>query len=235
MIPRRRRRRRPRLPLGRAISVGNWFRSVSNIRIPALVASKTLGLATATANLAANKSTAALNAADYAVGQPYTPKLKSLSLDFLAAHEILLENYQPGPASDQIFHIHPFGHTEALATPPGQGFPFLPAYDNEGELYIGITALAPPETLSLLFQMAEGSANPDAGASPVTWSFLDSGGWSPVSGESILRDQSRGLINSGIIEFALPPATPDARLPGGFTGCALLRSLALLRSAMRLP
>ncbi|MBV8573691.1 MAG: baseplate J/gp47 family protein, partial [Acetobacteraceae bacterium] len=152
----------------------------------------------------------------YAVGPPYTPKLKSLSLDFVAEHELLLEKYQPGPASDQIFHVHPFGYAEAAATAPGQGFPFLPSYDNEGELYIGIADLKPPQTLSVLFQMADGSANPDVESRPVTWSILDAGGWRALAGEAILREDSRGLLNSGIIEFALPPTAPDTRLPKGF-------------------
>ncbi|HEX3349527.1 MAG TPA: hypothetical protein VHS58_15630 [Acetobacteraceae bacterium] len=182
---------------------------------PALVSRKTLGLAASIANLAAGKSTASIDPAAYAVGQPYTPKLKSLSLDFVAAHELLMESYLPGPTSDQIFHLHPFGQAEAVVTAPGQGFPFLPAYDNEGELYIGIADLRPPQSLAVLFQMAEGSANPDVARSPVIWSFLDAGGWQPLGSEAILQEGTRGLINSGIIEFALPPATPDRRLPAG--------------------
>jgi hypothetical protein len=190
---------------------------------PALVAQKTLALAADTANLAAakstpatdptGKSTAEIHPTDYMVSPPYTPKLKSLSLDFVAGHEVLMENYQPGPASDQIFHAHPFGYEEAA---PGQSFPFLPPYDNEGELYIGIADLRPPQTLSVLFQMAEGSANPDADSGPVQWSILDADGWRPLGGEAILREDTRGLINSGIIEFALPQAAPDTRLPAGF-------------------
>lgn len=182
----------------------------------ALVASKSMAFAAAMANIAARKTTDGIDPKDYAVGQPYTPKLKSLRLDFVAEHEVLLEEYQSGPESDQIFHVHPFGYAEAVASTPGQGFPFLPSYDNEGELYIGITDLKPPQTLSLLFQMAEGSANPDVESRPVTWSVLDADGWRLIAGEAILREDTRGLINSGLIEFALPETEPDTRLPSGY-------------------
>ncbi len=183
---------------------------------PALVTKKAMQLAADSANVAAHLGTPPIkpiNAADYAVGQPYTPKLKSFALEFIAGHELRMEAYQPGPATDMVFHIHPFGVTEARAA--ADGFPFLPDYGNEGELLIGIADLQPPETLSVLFQMAEGSANPDAESQAVVWSVLDANGWMPLPGEAILQDGTRGLINSGIATFALPPASPDPRLPGG--------------------
>ena len=49
----------------------------------------------------------------YMVGQPYTPKLKSLALDFMAGQEQQMSLYEPGPGSDMVFHLHPFGAVEA--------------------------------------------------------------------------------------------------------------------------
>ncbi|CCD92148.1 conserved hypothetical protein [Bradyrhizobium sp. ORS 375] len=178
---------------------------------PALAASKAIALAVDTAVFAKNGGT--INAANYTVGLPYTPKLKSLTLDVLAGHEVRMEAYEQGPATDMLFHLHPFGIAEASAA--ASGFPLLPDYGNEGELLIGLDGLRPPETLSLLFQMAEGSANVDVEHSQPRWSVLDQNGWVDLPGEAVLQDGTRGLINSGIITFALPQATPDARLPLG--------------------
>ncbi len=179
---------------------------------PGLVTANAIKLAADSANVQITHTQ--IDPTKYAVGQPYTPKLKSFALEFVAGHELRMELYQPGPATDMLFHIHPFGAAEAQAS--ADGFSFLPDYSNEGELLIGLAGLQPPQTLSLLFQLADGSANPDTESQPVTWSVLDAGGWVALPGEAILHDGTRGLINSGIASFALPPATPDRRLPSGF-------------------
>ena len=184
---------------------------------PGLVTANSIKLSIDTANAArfpVDASHPALDPTKYAVGQPYTPKLKSLALEFIAGHELRMEAYQPGPATDMVFHIHPFGVAEVQAATDGVSF--LPDYGNEGELLIGLASLQPPQTVSLLFQLADGSANPDAESQPVTWSVLDASGWIALGGESILHDGTRGLINSGIASFALPAAAPDRRLPTGF-------------------
>lgn len=178
---------------------------------PGLAATKAIALAVDTAVFV--KSGGTITAANYTVGQPYTPKLKSLTLDLLAGHEMRMEAYQQGPSSDMVFHLHPFGIAEARAD--ATGFPLLADYGDEGALLIGLDGLRPPETLSLLFQMAEGSANADLDHPPIRWSILDQNGWVDLPGEAVLHDGTRELINSGIITFALPEATPDARLPVG--------------------
>jgi Baseplate J-like protein len=180
---------------------------------PELVTAKAIQLAADSANVAAHIRTTAIDPTQYVVGQPYTPTLKSFALEFVAGHELRMEAYQPGPTTDMVFHLHPFGVTEARAA--ADGFPFLPDYSNEGELLIGIAGFQPPENLSLLFQMADGSGNPDAENQPVSWSVLDTEGWVTLPAEAILEDATHGLINSGIATFALPPATPDPRLPSG--------------------
>ncbi len=183
---------------------------------PALATAAAIRLAADSANAAAKlgpNAATPLNASSYVVAPPYTPKLKSLALEFIAGHELRMDADQAGPATDMVFHIHPFGVAEARASV--DGFPFLPDYGNEGELLIGLAGVQPPETVSLLFQMADGSANPDAKTQPVVWSVLDARGWSALPGESIVADGTRGLVNSGIAVFALPPATSDSRLPDG--------------------
>src|SRR5260221_2416966 len=115
---------------------------------PALVTRKATELAIAASNVAAKTQNAAFDAKGYAVNPPYTPKLKSLALEFVAGHEIRMEAYHGRPAADMIFHIHPFRVAEAQAF--SDGFPFLPDYGNEGELLIGIARLDPPPNPALL-------------------------------------------------------------------------------------
>jgi hypothetical protein len=62
--------------------------------------------------------------------------------------------------------------------------------------------------------MAEGSsAQPDAEAATVEWSYLSGNQWQPLAEGNLLEDGTRGLINSGIITFSLPAAEPNTLLP----------------------
>ena len=168
-------------------------------------------------------------AAPYLVNPPYTPKLKSLVIDYSASAEQAALADQPdspaGPAGTApgllaLHHIHPFGHqpwgTGAVGGDAG-GAPLLPAYDAEGELYIGLSGVQAPQRLSLLIQVAEGSANPDVEPEPVQWAVLSGNRWcslhdGPFEG-SLLADGTRGLVNAGIVELQLPPVLPSTLMP----------------------
>lgn len=165
----------------------------------------------------------------YLVNPPYTPKLKSLVVDYSASAE------QPSlPATNvrnggMLHLLHPFGHEPlvAAAARPGQattgwaagtGVPLLPRYDAEGELYIGLAHVRAPQRLNLLVQVAEGSADPDAPREPVRWSVLGGNRWlslqeGPLEG-SLLADGTRGLLHAGIVELQLPEVAPSTLMPG---------------------
>jgi hypothetical protein len=152
-----------------------------------------------------------VNAADYHVNPPYTPKIKNLSVDYSSSVEVVLSAYQAA-AIDRLFHVHPFGSHDVHPEPLTSHYRFLPQYDNEGELYIGFRDVLPPQTLSVLVQMAEGSADPDVEPFPVQWSYLSGNRWVSLENGGIIEDTSRGLINTGIIELSLPAARPNTRL-----------------------
>ena len=69
--------------------------------------------------------------------------------------------------------------------------------------------------MALLFQVAEGSANPDLTPEPVQWSYLSGNRWRTFTTAACIADGTRGLINSGIVELSLRPAEPSTLLPGG--------------------
>ncbi len=161
----------------------------------------------------ANKTLDAKGAAAYKVNPPYTPKLKSLVVDYTASLEVAIED-AAADAANQIFHIHPFGYSYVAGDPTPDGFLFLPSYQNQGELYIGLQNVQAPQNLTILFQAAEGSANPDLQPPDIQWSILDGDAWDDAGGGLVLSDTTRGLINTGILEFDLPVAEPSTRMPG---------------------
>ncbi|WP_437316200.1 baseplate J/gp47 family protein [Sorangium sp. So ce385] len=155
--------------------------------------------------------------ASFRVNPPYTPRMKSLRVDYTASAEVDVGEVGRGGRADRLFHVHPFGISAIEADAEGGEIRFLPRYDHEGELYIGIEGAQPPQTLSLLFQMAEGSASPDLRPVPIAWSYLSGDRWLTLHEGNLLLDTTRGLINSGIVEIALQPAEPSTRLPGDLT------------------
>ncbi len=179
---------------------------------PGLALQKSLKMATDLANRP-TAGGAALDPAGYRVNAPYTPKIKSLSADYSAVTEFALRTVPGGVAQDRVFHVHPFGPAEVQADGALRGAPWLPPYDAEGELYIGLRGVSAPQNLSLLLQVAEGSANPDLAPGPVQWSVLSGNRWLSLHDGSLLDDATRGLINTGVVEFALKPVQPNTLLP----------------------
>jgi len=139
---------------------------------------------------------------------PYTPSMQDLSLSYSSTVTISTEK-----GDEQFFHIHPFGASEQ-----GLNGYLLPHITEEGQLFIGIRRLAPPQTLSLLIAVAEGSANPDSARQTVHWSYLAGNGWSSLEeGRHILHDSTKGLLQTGIIRFDIPKdaSLEHTRLPAG--------------------
>ncbi len=145
----------------------------------------------------------------YRVDPPYTPTIKQLT----ASYATSLELDPAAPSADhQLLHVHPFGTCRIEPERPS----LLPRYDAAGELYIGVRDLSPPQHLSLHVQLSEGTADPDVERPPLTWSYLKGDRFEELSCTEILSDTTQGLINSGIVELSLPPATPGGRLPPEF-------------------
>lgn len=151
--------------------------------------------------------------------QPYTPVVKNITLGYVSEAVFDLD---PTPSAvtdyDRFFHIYPFGQMRPEPT-ASKTVRLMPAFEtntggdvsaNQGELYIGIAGLDPPRQISLLIQVAEGSADPDLPKQAVHWSYLDGERWRPFKSSAIVADGTNGLLTSGIIVFNVP-AEADQR------------------------
>jgi hypothetical protein len=181
---------------------------------PAVATRKSVAMATAIAN------DESVDAAHYQVNPPYTPQLGALEIDYTSSLEIDL-SAEDVAEEGRILHVHPFGTHDALVERDesvehsAEGVPFLPRYEDEGELLIGLDGVRAPQTVTLFFQMAEGSADPDLQRQPVRWWHLAGDRWTSLdAGGGVLSDGTRGLTNSGVVELALEPAEASTRLPG---------------------
>jgi hypothetical protein len=145
---------------------------------------------------------------------PYTPQIKELSVNYKSGETINLTKQTTDSQNqtnfekrvEQFFHILPFGAAEnhPHITKTESEIPLLPQYPDEGSLYIGVSSLAPPQILSVLLKVAEGSSNPDYAKQPVNWSYLYNNEWYSFNQLQILSDSTSGILTSGIVTFDLP-------------------------------
>jgi hypothetical protein len=142
------------------------------------------------------------------ISMKYTTKISAISLNSSAEPK-----YESRPG--QFFHLTPFGAAEQHPYLSGGGAVYLlPQFsferDNvplasEAEFYIGVSGLAPPQTLSLLFQVADGTANPLV-AKPqphIDWSYLRENQWVEFD-RTAVQDGTGELLISGIVTLAVP-------------------------------
>ncbi|MEM9324160.1 MAG: baseplate J/gp47 family protein [Bacteroidota bacterium] len=134
--------------------------------------------------------------------EPYTPTIKEISLDYISHASI---DYTSGFDNDieQFFHVMPFGVAEQADGTQQQKPHLLGQFTQEGELYIGLKDFNPPQNISLLFRVAEGSADPSKDLFDIQWSYLVDNEWVPFQTVDIVADSTNGLITSGIVKLSV--------------------------------
>ena len=127
--------------------------------------------------------------------EPYTPLIKSLSIDYKAVAD---------KVDMELIHLYPYEDTskhENIEEKPT----LLPYFEDEGTLFIGLEEVTAGGNLSLLFQLAEATADSEQNRAKINWYYLSNNNWKPLLPEfDILHDATDGLTVSGIISIALP-------------------------------
>ncbi|MGK7926392.1 MAG: baseplate J/gp47 family protein [Spirulina sp.] len=153
------------------------------------------------------------------LNEPYTPEIQRLSLAYKAHSDtvaIASTDLKDCAHPDlQFFHLTPFGlvrehgyqrqQIEArLQAGIGWAVPLLPQYNHAGELAIGFSSLKAGDSVSVLFQVSEGSADPDLPWEELHWFVLCDNYWKPLSRSEVVGDTTNQLRRSGIIQFLIP-------------------------------
>lgn len=162
---------------------------------------------------------------------PVGPSVSELSLDYTAIQTLALNSVETDPstpAQARFFHVAPFGQAEQhpILNSASKVY-LLPQFKeqadgvdrhNEAELYIGVTGLKPPQNLTLLFQVADGTADPlsEKPDPHLHWSYLRADEWVTLA-KTDVDDQTGGLLNSGIVTLAMPrnASNSNTLLPSG--------------------
>lgn len=162
------------------------------------------------------------------LNEPYTPTIQSISLSYKAhsgdvsIESNSLDDYSNGDI--HFFHISYFGQMREHGYQRRQ-FTFLtdksvsllPEYSNEGELIIGFKDLHAGDSVSVLFQVAEGSDDPDMEQEDVGWFVLCDNYWKPLDSSGVALDTTNQLLASGTITFVIPAeaSANNTILPSG--------------------
>lgn len=163
------------------------------------------------------------------LNEPYTPTVQEITLAYAAKAppaDLTRDDEDAFVAALdlQFFHVGPFGQRRehpflrrSLGWVADKKVALLPAWPDEGEFIVGVAGVAAGDSIHLLLQVAEGSADPELAAQPVRWSVLCDNHWRAVAAEEMALDTSRGLRASGIVGIVLARATTtdNTWLPAG--------------------
>ncbi len=160
--------------------------------------------------------------------EPYTPAIEGISLSYEADSgevDIAKDSKEELSGSDvRFFHVDCFGQRQEhgylrarlgfLASGP---VPLFPTHDREGELLLGVARARAGDSVSVLFQVAEGSADPDVERPVVEWSVLCDNHWRKLGEGELVEDTTGALRASGVVVFVLPreATTDNTLLPAG--------------------
>lgn len=166
---------------------------------------------------------------------PWVPTAGSIALDYTAQATLSFDAPARGGML-RFYALAPFGHVrvrhrfEPHFAPPGV----------RGALCLGLTGVAPGDTLTLLVQLADrhapqqldftrdSAAGQGAGepGGALQWCYLADNRWQRFRQEDLLSDTTYGLTSSGIVALTLPPRldTRTTLMPAGYAWIAAMRA-----------
>jgi len=128
--------------------------------------------------------------------EPYTPEVKSVKLDYTAS-----DSFITGESKwNSFFHIGAFGEAKQNINPRL----LVPDYADEGHLLIGLKNHFPGQSVQLLINVLDGSANPEKAVPTVFWSYLSDNEWNSFDKLDVVLDETKGLIQTGLVGFTMP-------------------------------
>jgi hypothetical protein len=127
---------------------------------------------------------------------PVAPTVNEISLQY-SVYDTFSNGVSNNPI--EVYHILPFGYKKEEL------------YDSKfphdaplgGELYLGFENVIPGNGLSLLIQLAEGTANPRQEPATIGWSYLNQNSWTPIDSHK-MGDETNGLTQSGLVQLTIP-------------------------------
>jgi len=139
---------------------------------------------------------------------PWTPTILNMAVDYQAVAYIEDIN---------LIQLYPYQNTY-MAMDISAHPTLFAGFCAEGYLYIGLSGLIPGDNLNILFQLAEGTGDTEAGPIILNWQYLANNQWVSLRpGFEIVQDTTINLSTTGIIQFSFPDdiSNNNTILPSG--------------------
>ncbi len=162
------------------------------------------------------------------IAEPYTPELNYLSLDYEASSRVVSfsDSSESAFSDDEIhfFHLDCFGQRREHAYQRSQldyvtnkQVTLLPEHQDQGELLLGLSQINAGDSCQLLFQVAQGSSDPDLIPEKIHWSVLCDNYWKALTKKELVFEKSNGLLTSGLVKLIIPTeaTVQNTLLPSG--------------------
>ena len=132
--------------------------------------------------------------------EPYTPTLKSISIDLSSKMSYSFEN----SSHFSFYHLHQ--HKAQKIDLLG---PLFPIYNHGSTLIIGIDNYTQNKVFTILFQINEGFANKNNKDLDLEWSFYSANKWKKMNENQLISDDTNQFKRSGIVKFDISEAEED--------------------------
>ncbi len=142
---------------------------------------------------------------------PYTPLAENIAVTVTTK-----EHLNTLDKHIELFHEHPYGQIKINASTDTA---IVPAFLPKGELFLGLENCVEGENVQFLFQLEEGTENPDAivaeGYSEIEWHYLNNNSWIQFNKEQLLKDETNNFLKTGLVKFQIPKGfdTQNTLLP----------------------
>ncbi|MFY7845253.1 hypothetical protein [Chryseobacterium gambrini] len=131
---------------------------------------------------------------------PEVPVIQSLVMNYSLTQKYNFNTSDNALNTLEFYHLLPFGYEKLR---PNSSLSLIPDLPQKGEIYIGFENAQPGNGLSILVQLAEGTANPRKEPAKISWEYLSDNQWKPIDSYDI-GDETLGLLQSGIINITVP-------------------------------
>lgn len=145
---------------------------------------------------------------------PYTPEADSIAVSITTQ-----ENFKTSGHQIQLFHDYPYGY---IAQHSAENEYLVQNLNQKGELYLGLEHCKPGDSVQFLFQLEEGTENPDAitaeGYAKIEWHYLFKNEWKAFNSELLLKDETNNFLKTGLVKLNIPKEfdTENTLLPSGY-------------------
>lgn len=128
------------------------------------------------------------------------PRIETIYIDY----DVTESSFTNQQNVIEIYQILPFGYKQIKKGVANKFNPFENLIKSGGEIYLGFENANSGDSLNLLVQLSEGSANPLKNPANLVWSFLqEENKWIKIE-QNEIGDETFGLLNSGLVNYTIP-------------------------------